>query len=145
MKRSGTILRFALTGPILALALCLSVVGCSDSHTDRKAIEAVLLQRQQALASKDLPLYLSIISPDYHNKGTDYAAKRAEIAATFAAFDRIDYRATDRRVEIHGDNATVAESYTLRVVGGGKGVTLAGREEVRFRREAGGWKIVGGL
>lgn len=128
----------------LLLFLLIFLSACSDT-SDRDAVLAVAVKRQQALTSRDIHLYLPLISPHYQDKGRDHAAKARELTDILASFDKIDYRSLDRRVEVQGDSATVTGSYELRVTGKGKDMELAGKEELRLRKEAGVWKIVGGL
>jgi hypothetical protein len=130
---------------VVTLLVFLSLLpGCSN-RLDRDAVMAVAIKRQQALTTKDINLYLTLLSPHYQDKGLDYAAKSRELKETLSSFDRIDYRSHDRRVEVKGDRATVTGSYGLRVMMRGKEVELEGKEELRLLKEAGEWKIVGGL
>jgi hypothetical protein len=127
---------------------CLAVVlilGCSGSDADKQALKAVSLQRQQALRSKDINLYLSILSREYQDKNQDFAAKKKELEANFAAFDQIDYRSDGITIEIKGNQAIISGTYGLKVVIKGKVLKLEGKEEVRLKKERGGWKIVGGV
>lgn len=128
----------------LLLLLLIFLSACSDT-SDRDAVLAVAVKRQQALTSRDINLYLPLISPHYQDKGRDQAAKARELTDILASFERIDYRSLDRRVEVQSDSATVTGSYELRVMQKGKEMELAGKEELRLRKEAGVWKIVGGL
>lgn len=105
----------------------------------------VLNQRQQALDSKDISRYKALLSRDYQDKGKDYAAKAAELAALFTSFERIEARFFDRQLELTGDSAIVTEQYALRVTRQGKSSTFAGKEILSLRKEADGWKIVAGL
>lgn len=127
------------------LLLLLLTAGCSLPNGDRAAVEAVAEKRSRALSGKDLNLYHSLLSRDYRDKGKDFAAKSAELAEEFRAFDRIAYRPLNRRVEVRRERATITGDYALKVAIRGKTLELAGREEIRLRKEPGGWKIVGGL
>jgi hypothetical protein len=120
-------------------------LGCSGSDADKQALKAVSLQRQQALRSKDINLYLSILSREYQDKNQDFAAKKKELEANFAAFDQIDYRSDGITIEIKGNQAIISGTYGLKVVIKGKVLKLEGKEEVRLKKERGGWKIVGGV
>jgi uncharacterized protein DUF4440 len=131
-----------------SLLSCLAVVlilGCSGSNPDKQALKTVSLQRQQALRTKDINLYLSILSREYQDKNQDFAAKKKELEANFAAFDQIDYRSDNLTIEIKGNQASISGTYGLKVVIKGKVLKLEGKEEVRLRKERGGWKIVGGV
>ncbi|RII26402.1 MAG: DUF4440 domain-containing protein [Geobacter sp.] len=128
----------------LLFILLFSLSACS-SKSDRDAVLAVAVERQQALTSRDINRYLPLLSPHYQDKGRDYAVKARELTDILTSFDRIDYRSLDRRVDVRGDRATVTGSYELRVVRQGKAMELAGKEELQLRKEGGEWKIVGGL
>lgn len=121
------------------------LAGCSPNDRDRQAITAVARQREQALTNRDLSLYLAILSPDYRDKGKDYAAKRAELATLLQSGQRLSYRCDDLTITVRGDQATYRCGYSLRVTGQRGEWEMAGREEIRLRKEAAGWKIIGGL
>lgn len=129
---------------LLAL-LCLIAIGCTADNQDQQAIQAVMLQRQQALRSKDLDTYLRLISLNYQSKGQDFAAMKKELAANFAAFDSVDYRSDGYEITIAGDDATVAGGYGLRIVKGGQLLKVEGTEEIRLHKEQQVWRIVSGL
>lgn len=130
---------------ILFCLLLLAIAGCNGSAADREAVIAVAVKRQQALNNKDISLYSSLLSRDYHDKGKNFSAKKNELQATFNAFDRIDYRFSDSRVEIKGDRATFSGDYVLRITTKGKELNLEGKELILLKKEPGGWKIIGGL
>ena len=130
---------------LFAFLLCGVLAGCASADHDRQAIAAVARQREQALTTRDLSLYLAILSPDYRDKGKDYAVKRAELATLLQNGQRLSYRCDDLTITVRGDQATYRCSYTLRVTGQRGEWEMAGREEIRLRKEANGWKIIGGL
>jgi ketosteroid isomerase-like protein len=103
------------------------------------------VERQQALATRNIDRYTAIISRTYHDKGLDFAAKRAELAQTLTSWEQIDFLAEAHRITLHGDTATATAAYRLRVTKQGKTFELAGEEVLRLQQEQGGWKIVGGL
>ena len=127
--------------PLVALLL-LTLAGCAR---EERTIEEVLRQRERALATADASLYASLISPAYQDKGVDARTKRAELAQTLAAFGPVSYRSLGRTIAVNGDNATVSGRYAMKVAAAGKPLELAGEETIRLHREAGGWKIVGGI
>ncbi|WP_243370090.1 nuclear transport factor 2 family protein [Geotalea sp. SG265] len=131
---------------LLALPAVLLVSGCVRGDDERQAIQAVMMQRQQALRSKDIDSYLSLISPHYLDKGQDLAAKKQELAANFASFDRIEYRSDGYDIVIDGSGAIVSGSYRLKIARKSQVLELEGKESIRLRKEPGrGWLIVGGL
>jgi hypothetical protein len=123
----------------------LIISGCQGNNADRAAIETILKQRQQALSTRDSRLYLSLISRDYMDKGVDYQAKTAELVKTLASFDKIEYRSTDLRIDLGAGKATVTANYGLKVTTRGKELKMSGKEEIKLRKEDGGWRIVAGL
>lgn len=128
---------------LLAALFLLALAGCAPEQ--QRTVEEVLRQREQALASADAALYASLISPAYRDKGIDSRTKRTELARTLAAFGPVAYRSLGRTIVISGDSATVAGRYAMKVTAAGKPLELAGEETIRLRREAGDWKIVGGI
>lgn len=127
---------------LLPLILLSLAAGCSR---EGRTIEEVLHQRERALATADATLYASLISPAYRDKGVDSRTKREELAQTLAAFGPVSYRTLDRSIMVQGDSATVTGRYAMKVTAAGKPLELAGEETIRLRREAGDWKIVGGI
>lgn len=128
---------------IFPLALLLvAIAGCG---TGERTVEEVMRERERALATADAALYATLISPDYLDRGIDCRTKRAELEQTLKAFGPVAYRSLDRAIALSGDTATVTGRYAMKVKVKGKAVELAGEETIRLRREAGGWKIVGGL
>ncbi|MRR37475.1 nuclear transport factor 2 family protein [bacterium] len=126
----------------LAALLLIALAGCAR---EGRTIEEVLQQRERALATADATLYASLISPGYRDKGVDSRAKRAELTKTLAAFGPVSYRSLSRDIAVQGDSATVTGRYAMKVTAAGKPLELAGEETIRLRREAGDWKIVGGI
>ena len=130
-----------MRAPLLVLLL-LALAGCSRQE---RTIEEVLRQRERALATANASLYASLISPAYRDKGVDSRAKRTELAQTLAAFGPVSYRSLERTIAVDGDRATVTGRYAMKVTASGKPLELAGEETIRLHREAGDWKIVGGI
>ena len=130
-----------MRAPLLVLLL-IALTGCAR---EGRTIEEVLHQRERALAMADATLYASLISPAYRDKGVDSRAKREELTKTLASFGPISYRSLGRDIVVHGDSATVTGRYAMKVTSAGKPLELAGEETIRLRREAGDWKIVGGI
>jgi len=128
-----------------ALLLALLLLALTACTRQEQTIEEVLRQRERALATADPALYASLISPAYRDKGVDSRAKRAELTKTLASFGPVSYRSLGRDIVVHGNVATVTGRYAMKVTAGGKPLELAGEETIRLHREAGGWKIVGGI
>lgn len=132
----------------LFVATACALFACTaENDADRRAIEEILAKRAQALNHRDLPLYLSTISPAYSDKdkNKDFAALKRELESNFRSYSTINYRSWDRTVRISGNRATASGRYDLRVPVRGTPITLSGREDIRLTREADGWKISAGL
>jgi hypothetical protein len=129
----------------LWLPAFLLLLGCTTAEPDQQAIRDLLAERQQALNARNLERYVAILSPGYRDKGLDYAGKRTELAQTLASWDEINFTADPYRITIQGSSARAKGTYRLRVARSGKKLELGGEEELRLAREAGTWKITGGL
>lgn len=127
---------------LIPALLLLLLTACG---TDRRAVEEVMAQREKALATADIALYTSLLSPAYSDRGKDFAAKRAELEQTMKGFGPVSYRSQGRTVTVSADTATATGRYTMKVWFRGRPLELAGEETIRLRREAGTWKIIGGL
>ncbi|WP_298438499.1 nuclear transport factor 2 family protein [Geobacter sp.] len=127
---------------ILPLIALLALAGCSPQQ---RAVEEVMALRVKSLATADAPLYASLLSPAYRDKGKDFAAERAELERMIRGFGPVSYRSLGRTVAVNGPDATVTGRYAMKVTFRGRPLELTGEETLRLRRESGGWKIVGGL
>lgn len=127
--------------PFLLLVLLLQ--ACTSS--DQEKIERLLVQRQEAFQKKNLALYLSCISKDYQDKEEDFEKLKGRVSGYFETFDRIDYSAWDRSIQIEGRNATAIQQYRIEVEKKGKKNQHAGGEILHLRKEGGEWKIISGL
>ncbi|OGT98369.1 MAG: hypothetical protein A2X80_14575 [Geobacteraceae bacterium GWB2_52_12] len=105
----------------------------------------MLQVRSQALNGRNLPLYLNVVSPEYHDKGKNYSALVAEVAAGFKSRGTTAYQAGNYTVAVSGNRAEVRGDYRMKVAVGGREVVLDGVEHIILNREAGVWKITAGL
>ena len=128
--------------PILLLLL-LILSACSSSEEEK--ISSVLQTREKAFKAKDLSLYLNCISPSYLNQEEDFERLKDRIGNYFKTFDRIEYQAWDRSIEVTGAKAKVIQQFHLKVTEEGKQSEFSGREALLFNREGREWKITGGL
>ncbi len=126
-------------------AVALLLAACGRGDADRAAVAAVASTRHQALASRNIGLYLTLISPRYNDNGKGHDDKARELAETIVNGDGFTYQGTTDEVTVHGDRAVVRGSYTVRIRIKGETVALQGEERIRLQREKGGWRITGGL
>lgn len=129
---------------LFAVAL-FALAACSNSSADRGAVSLVATGRYRALAARDVGLYLTYLSRDYRDNGKDYNEKARELADALVNSDGLAYQGTIEEVDVTGDRAAVRGSYTMRVRIKGQTLALQGEETIRLQREAGGWRITGGL
>ncbi|TWJ33009.1 nuclear transport factor 2 family protein [Geobacter argillaceus] len=129
---------------LIAVALFI-LAACNDGSADRKAVSLVATGRYQALTTRNVGLYLTLISRTYHDKEKDYNGKARELADTLVNSDGFAYRGTIEEIDVTGDHAVVRGAYTMRVRIKGQTLALQGKETIRLQREAGGWRITGGL
>jgi ketosteroid isomerase-like protein len=124
------------------LLLVLLLQACTS---EKEKIERLLSERSEAFQKKNLALYLSCISKDYQDKEEDFGKLKNRVSAYFETFDRIDYSAWDRSIQIEGKNATAIQHYRIGVEKKGKKHEGVGAEMLRLQKEGGEWKIISGL
>lgn len=129
----------------LVAAALIFLAACSGGDADRAAVTRAAALRHQALADRNIGLYLTLISPSYHDNGKSYADKARALADTLVNSDGFAYQGTVTDVGVRGDRAVVRGSYTMRVRIKGQTVALQGEETIRMQRERCGWRITGGL
>ena len=130
--------------PLTILLLTLfTLVSCQISDEDK--IHQTLNRREEALQTKDLPLYLSCISNAYRDKEEDFGQLQKRIEGYFRTFDQIKYYNWDRSVHIEGDRAWITQQFHLEVEKEGRTKRYSGTEALFFEREGRKWKIIKGL
>ena len=133
----------------LAAAGCLILAlisGCAGTDpAERAAVAAVAAKRREAITTRNPALYLTLLSRDYRDKGQDYAAMARQLTRSLSTPDPVDYRSEEQQITVTGRTAVIRGSYLLRTRVRGSELELRGKEEIRLRKEAGGWKIIGGL
>lgn len=128
---------------VCSFLVLLGLFSCQKS--DSEGIRQILQQREEALQKKDLTLYLSCISKSYQDKNENYEQLKARIQGYLRSFDRIDYSAWDRTIQVDGDNATVIQQFRLEVEKEGKRQQYAGKELLFLEKEGRDWRIRRGL
>ena len=109
--------------------------ACTSS--DQEKIERLLVQRAEAFQNKNLALYLSCISKDYQDKEENFEKLKNRVSGYFETFDRIDYSAWDRSIQVEGKNATTLQQFRIEVEKKGNKNQYAGREMLHLRKEGG--------
>ena len=125
------------------LLIVLILQACTSSEKEK--IQRLLVQREEAFQKKNLALYLSCISKDYQDKDEVFEKLKNRISGYFETFDRIDYSAWDRSIQIDRKNATAIQQYRIEVEKKAKKSQFVGREILHLHKEGGEWKIISGL
>ncbi|GEM_PF-911546 len=112
---------------------------------EEDGIIEVLDRREEALETKDLRLYLSVVSQHYEHRGQGVRELEHRLSESFQVFDDIRYEAWDRRVWFFGNYATVEQRYRLEAKLLGEPEVHSEIERIELIREPEGWRIVKGL
>jgi len=120
------------------------------SSPEKKAIRSIMTTRMKALNTKDLDLYLSVISKEYFDgkKQMNFEKISAKIRHYFELYDSIKFSIESMKISLSsGNTATVEEDF--RMVIDAKGRTIldqTGRELISLSRDnKGKWQISAGL
>lgn len=138
-----------LSACLLTIPTLIALDGCGRS--DVRSIESLLERREDAIEARDADLYLTCISPAYNDAGRDIEALQTQIRNTFRIFHSVEIEAMDLSISIKGDEARVNQ--TIHLIASVKSAGSAElerrerryEESLRLRKEAGEWRITGGL
>ncbi len=133
-----------LSAILLSVVVAL-VTACSPSQGERGQILLVMQARSQAINTRNIDLYRTIISPAYSDKGKNRVQLQDGLEAGFKIYDSVYYQADEQKIAIKGKQAEVAGSYRMKIVIHGKEMVLDGKEHLILAKEHDGWKIVAGL
>lgn len=134
--------------PFAALLLCAAVAlltACGPSQAEKEQILRVMQVRAQAMNSRNINLYLTVISPAYSDRGKELAQLKDGLEAGFKVYDSLTYQANEQKITIKGRQAEVTGTYRMKVVIRGREMVLDGKEHLLLSKEADGWKITAGL
>lgn len=125
--------------------LLMLLTGCSTADPEKAAIEKVLAIRSNALNSRNIETYFTVISAQYRDKDKDISNLRENLEKNFKNFSQIHYAVTRRSITVNGINAEASGDYRMKVKTNGKEITLNGVEHLKLTKEPGGWKIISGI
>jgi hypothetical protein len=129
----------------ILLTALLPVSGCSRPERERSDIVQTLTTRANALNSRNMPQYLSVVSIRYSDKGKTFAQLRESLEKNFRDFEQISYEPGTPTITVDGTDAGAVGSYRMKVQVQGKEMTLNGTEHIRLSKEPEGWKIIAGI
>lgn len=121
------------------------LAGCGASQAEKDLVTQTVRTRAKALNTRNLELYLKVISADYSDKGKGFGQLRDSLEAGFKVYEQVSYQADDQKVRISGKRAEVAGTYRMKVLIRGHEMALDGKEHLILAREPDGWKIISGL
>ena len=129
----------------LLSAVVATMTACGPSQAEKNSVLRVMQMRAQAMNSRNVNLYLTVISPAYSDKGIDRTRLQDGLEAGFKVYDNVYYQPGEQKVQIKGKQAEVTGTYRMKVVIRGKEMVLDGKEHLLLTKEPDGWKIVAGL
>ncbi len=121
----------------------LLLAGCGFAEKD--AIVTVLEARDQAVSSRDITAFGALLADDFMENGINKAERITEESALFKQFEEIQMHSHGRMITLHGPHAECEQSYSLRVLRDGDWRSLVQRERIQLKKNANGWKIIGGI
>ncbi len=120
------------------------IISCGDS--DKKEIEGVLSQRENAFETKNVNLYMSCISPTYRQEKDGKVIGIEEIKKNFLSnvtiFDQIKLSYFDRNIYNSGEKANVTQKTRVDVTIEDDKSKFQLNENLAFEKVNGKWKIV---
>ncbi len=129
----------------ILFAALLFVSGCSNPERERHEILNILSTRANALNSRDVSKYISVVSPHYSDKDKNFLQLKASLEKNFKDFEQLTYVAGTASITVNGNSAETVSSYRMKVRVRGKEMTLNGTEHLRLVKEPEGWKIIAGI
>jgi hypothetical protein len=131
---------------ISVLIICFIILLASCGDSDRKGIESILSQRQSALETKNLELYLECISPSYrvekNGEVIDIVALKKQFETNVSLFDDIQISSKDQSIHIEGNTANVAQRTDVKLrIDKDKGAFRLS-ENLVFEKIDGEWRII---
>jgi len=126
----------------ILLLVALFFSACTD--LDKSQIDDLLDQRNASISQKNIETYTDLLSQSYlDNAGHEAIRSMQHI---FATFEKIEMVSRDRRIQINGKNHAICEqTYVLKVFSDNEWRKMVKREQLKFERENGHWKISSGL
>ncbi|MDD2365078.1 MAG: hypothetical protein PHN84_02835 [Desulfuromonadaceae bacterium] len=130
---------------LILFVLLIVLSGCNTSDNDNGEILKLLATRTNALNSKDISRYISVISLNYSDKGKNFSQLKESISRNFSQYETLAYEADSPEITINGKRAESSCSYRLKLKTNGREITLNGVERLELIRETAGWRIIAGI
>ena len=134
---------------IVVLSLSIPIIllgGCHRTRSsDKEDVRHILALRERAMETKDITLYMSCISEDYHDNANTYDVIRDKMEKNFDLFDKIDFSQSNQTIYQDNSAAVVVQDFELSFTVWGAPDHAIGKERIHLEKKAGKWKIVKGL
>lgn len=131
---------------LIALSLVL-LTGCENTEESNReatvAVKKIMSLRKQAIESKNLELYKSLILPEYNDGKSDYKDQVEFMKSAFERFDKIEFTYQKSPVDITMNSARMVGKVSYKPTGAQ--ALVWDHESTLFRRVDGRWYISGGI
>ncbi|MDQ6975760.1 MAG: hypothetical protein Q9M22_04245 [Mariprofundaceae bacterium] len=121
------------------------LVLASCGFAEKSAITSVLEKRDQAVSERNIIAFAQLLADDFMENGINKEARISQEAALFKQFEQIKMHSHARTITLHGPHAECEQSYSLRVLRDGDWRSMVQRERIQLKKNAHGWKIIGGI
>ncbi len=128
---------------LISFGFCACSPDASDDDQDR--IEQLLDSRRKAMEARDIDSYMALVAENYQGAIGDKPAVGRMISELLHAYESLSVRISDRRIQIDGEHAKASQHYFLIAKNQGEVQSLKGNESLNLTKQAGDWKISGGL
>lgn len=137
--------RLSCSNFLLVVLIVLLLVGCNTRAPDERDVDAVknvLVMREQAIETKDLDLYKSIIHKEYSESGISFDDLMLDLEILFSNEGDISYVYQKARPSITMNSARVVHMVEYHF---SSGKTEKIHEKLYLRKVNGKWVISGGM
>jgi len=128
----------------LFLILTLILLSCGGSHDEE--IEAQLATREEAIETKNVDLYMTLISPDYiverNNKVDDLETVKKKFMSNVALFDELEITNANRSIYERDSIVEVVQLIVVDALVDETKNRFKVNEKIQFSNIDGKWLIV---
>jgi len=130
--------------PFFFLLLTIFVLSCGSPQ--KEEIESQLSIREEAIETKNVDLYMTLISPDYNveinNKVIDAEAIKKKFLSNVALFDKLEITNANRSIYERDDVTEVVQLTVVDALVDNTKNRFKVNEKIQFAKIDGKWLIV---
>jgi hypothetical protein len=141
-------LKSSIRFPGIVFFLLLVLLTSSCQQNPKTLVEKTLDAREDALNSKNIDAYMTLIGKDYQYKSEASTPLREGLASHFNFFDSIHIRTYNRLIYFEGKFADITQDFQMSVMKDGKAQVFSGAEYFVFQKQGGlfpKWLFIKGL